>query len=167
VRDSARAELPPIEKALEAGEALRAKAEADVRAERAALEPQTKEAGERLQTVHRRIREAEEADGKRQAEVEAALTRPLSPAERVQVRRLAALNQTTPNIAAALQKQADDADEKFVKEVVLLLGRALTPEELGQVRRWRREGKNAADVVAVLRKAPAQRAELPLDVAPR
>jgi hypothetical protein len=150
VREPARSDLPPVEKAAALIRPLRERAVTEAKANREQLEPALRETGERVATARQLLLQLEAADRKRLAEVEAVLDRPLEPAERARALPLLAQNQPPAAVAAGLQNQADD-DEVFLQDVARRLGRPLTDAEREQARRLRSDGRKAAEVAAVLR----------------
>jgi hypothetical protein len=154
VRETAKADLPPLEKAAALGKELQAKAEAGINPERAALQNKALAAKEKLNGVYQRIIAPEQAERRQFAEFEAVLDRGLRPIERVQVRELLARKQTPPQILAALksqQQQSTDDETEFLQDVAKRLRRPLTEPEKGQALRLRRDGRTAAEVADILR----------------
>jgi hypothetical protein len=146
--------LPPLEQAAELGKTLKAQAEVNLKGEKAALEGKWARARQQLDETAGPIRQQEAAEAKRLSEVEAALKRPLTAAERGQVRYLAGLSQANAQIIKALAKLADVGDEEYLREIVAVLGRPLTPQEKQLARGLHREGRAAADIAKILLGAP-------------
>jgi hypothetical protein len=152
VAESARAGLPPLERAVEAGTLLKGKIEAEAAPERTKLNTSAEAARRRLDTAHARVVLPERKERRHFAEVEAALDRRLRPAERVTIRDLVAQKKTPNEIVKALQSQtAADDDEEFLADVRKRLGRLLNAFESQQALRLRREGRRAAEVADILR----------------
>jgi hypothetical protein len=107
MQSSASAGLSPLDKATAAGQTLRSRIETDLKSERITQGDRAKEARGRIESAQRRLQERDEADGKRFAEIEAELGRPLKAMEKVRVRQLAARKQTNRQIVAVLKNQAD------------------------------------------------------------
>jgi hypothetical protein len=148
--------LPPLEQAAEAGKALKAQADANLKGEKAALDGKWTRAQERLTEADAAIRQQEAAEDKRLKEVEAELKRPLKPEERGKVRYLAGLNRQNTQIIQALSKPGEGDDEEYIREIAAVLGRALTPQERQLARGLHREGRAAADIAKVLLGAPGR-----------
>jgi hypothetical protein len=152
VVESAKADLPPLEKAAELGKALREKSEARSKPERAALEKQAGASRRKLSSVHGRVIAPEQAERRQFADFESVLDRRLKPAERVHVRGLLLEKKTNQQIIATLQNQPDgDDDSDFLKDLARRLMRALSPAEKEQALRLRRQGRTAAEVADILR----------------
>jgi hypothetical protein len=161
-RESAKADLPPIEKAAQLGKALQSDAETGLKAECATLDQDARKAGERMQAADLSLRSAEAADNRRFAEIGEKLGRELKPGERAHVRLLVSQDKTNGQILAALQNQKDDGDdEQFLKDVATQLGRELTDDERRVARELRRTGLKAAEVANKLREAGAPPAPPP------
>jgi hypothetical protein len=104
-KGEAKASSAALEKAVRAGEILKAQIETNARKERIQLEGEAKDARQSMETAQRRVRGLEEADIKRLAEVADALGRPLEIVDKMIVRRLASQQQTNRQIVAELKKQ--------------------------------------------------------------
>jgi hypothetical protein len=151
VRESAKADLPPLEKAAEAAQALAGKVEAGAKVERASLVGLAATTQKKLGVVYARVVQPEQKERRQFAEVEAALDRRLRPAERVQIRALVAQNRDLAQIVAQFQKQADAEEEDFLRDLQQRLRRPLTPAERVRALRLHQEGRRAAEVADIFR----------------
>src|SRR5262249_29711756 len=141
LRESAKADLPPLEKAAELGKALQANAEAGLKDARSDVDGQAQKAQQRLQSSDSHIRQREAEDKQRFTQIEERLGRKLTASERAHVSHLAAQNKTDGDILVAVQGQADKNDEEqFLTEVAALLEEELTDEERTQTLQLRRQG---------------------------
>jgi hypothetical protein len=150
VRESARADLPPIEKAIEAAGALKARVETEAKTERASVETKAQAARTRLDGVQQRVLLPELPERQRLAEIEAALSRRLSAEERVRAAELAEQKKTTKQIVAVFQAPPDKEDEAFLRELEKLLSRMLAPAEREEALRMKKEGRKPAEVAMIL-----------------
>jgi hypothetical protein len=105
VRESAGADLPPIEKAVELGKALQLRTVAELKAENAALKGRAEKTQQRLQGIDLHIRQNEAEEKRRFSAMEAKLGRKLEPDERVHICHLAAQSKTNDEIVANLRSQ--------------------------------------------------------------
>jgi hypothetical protein len=152
IKESAAADLPPLEKAAEAGPAIQRHAEAQLPAERKTLEGKAETARVNLNQVYGRVIAPEQAERRRMAEIEAELERRLGVEERVRVRDWLEAKRTIPQMVADLNAQAGGVDEPtFLSEVEKLLGRPLSDDEKSHVKGLRRAGRRAAEVAEMLR----------------
>jgi hypothetical protein len=152
VKESALSDLPPLEKAAELAQAVKAQAEASVKPQRKALQAQAEAARQTLNGVHGRVRAPDQVERRQFANLEATLDRRLLPRERVQVRSLLEQKRTPPQIVAVLKSQpgADDEEAEFLLDVTKRRGKPLTTEEKAQALRLRRDGRTAAEVADIL-----------------
>jgi hypothetical protein len=157
LRESAKADLPPLEKAAQLEKALQANAEAGLKDARSDIEGQAQKAQQRLQTADSHIRQKEAEDKQRFTQIEEQLGRKLTASERAHVSHLAAQNKTDGDILVAVQGQADKNDEEqFLTEVAVLLEEELTDAERTLALQLRRQGWKVAEVADLLRKARAR-----------
>jgi hypothetical protein len=152
VRESARADLPPLERATEAGAKLKQQAQSKIETERATLTTRAQGARLHLGQVHNRVVAPQEEERRRLAEIETQLKRQLQAVERARVRDLVDQNRTTDEILQALEAQLDE--KTFLARVEQPLGRRLTPFEVAQVKRLRQKGRTIAAIVSLLRREP-------------
>jgi hypothetical protein len=154
VKESAAADLPALEKAVELGATLEANAEAGIQPERKALQTKGDGARQKLDGVYQRIIAPELAERRQFSELETQLDRSLRPLERVQVRTLLAQNQSPQQIVATLQKQqgGEDEETEFLADVAKHLRTPqLSVEQKARALRLRRSGRTAAEVADLLR----------------
>jgi hypothetical protein len=154
VKETAKADLPPLEKAAEQGDALRTKAEARIAPERKALQGKAEGARVKLDGVYQRVIAPELAERKQFAELEAQLDRTLRAAERVRVRTLLAQHRSPQQVLTTLQGQPgdDDEDAEFLADVAKRLAKpSLAAEQKAQALRLKRNGRTAAEVADILR----------------
>jgi hypothetical protein len=151
VRENAKADLPPLERAVEVAATIKARVENEAKTERARADTRATAARARLAGVQQRVLLPELPERRRWSEIEAALKRPLSPEERVRSGELAEQKKSTEQIVAVFRAQAAvNEDEAFLREVQKLRPRPLTAQEREQALRLRRAGRKAVEVAAAL-----------------
>jgi hypothetical protein len=154
VKDSSKADLPPMQQAEKVGAAVQAKAEKALPAQRTNLEKRGAQTRQKITTVYNRVMAPERAERRQLAGIESELDRRLRPEERVKARLLLGQGKPVGQVVAVLKAQpgSDDEEAEFLADVEKRLGvGTLDARQRDQAKRLRKQGRTAAEVADILR----------------
>ncbi|MFO0877125.1 MAG: hypothetical protein U0840_07095 [Gemmataceae bacterium] len=148
VRESARADLPPLDQASNAAPKMREKAKEAINAEKKAVQSQVQTARINLNHLTQRLRDREEEDRRRMSELQFRSRINFDPNRRASVHDGLEQLLSDDQILDALAQNLDE--EVYLELLARHVGRPLTPFEIVLVRQFRSESRSLSAIQGLL-----------------